>query len=160
MQPTATQSESIGSALVGTFYSRFAVDLGFDLYFEGFVLSAQDVAVSDEESINTGFVSSYQPSACTANPQLIAKSVVLAACLGIEVSAVDIAEDSSLSLRFGNGVVIRLPTDTPVVDWHWAFTESGGDPYVGCFIACFAPGDIQGNMPNQSFKPNPLRGSA
>ena len=155
MQPSASQLEGIDLALIGSFFSRFAVSSGFDLYFDDFVLSAQEIAASDEEAINTGFVSSYLPSTFTANPQVIAQSVSLAACLGAEIIATEIRDDSSLLLRFNNGVSIRLRTDTPVVDWHWAFTESGGDPYSGCFMACFAPGDIQGDMPNQSFKPTP-----
>ncbi len=159
MQPTSTQSEGIKDALVGSCYSRFAVDTGFVLYFDDFVLSAQEIVSSDEESINSGFVTSYQPSTYTANPENIAKSVSLAACLGIDIFAVEISDDSSLVLKFNNGIVIRMHTDTPIVDWHWAFTESGGDPYSGCLIACFAPGDIQGSMPNNSFKGMPLRGT-
>ena len=158
-----TQSQSIQSALVGSCFSRFAVGTGFDLYFEDFVLSAQEIVSSDEETINVGLVNSYPPSTCTANPEYLAKSIVLAACLAAEISAVNIFDDSSLVLRFNNGSEIRLRTDTPLVDWHWAFTESGGDPYSGCLVACFAPGDIQGSMseflqvrhaPNRSFKPN------
>lgn len=147
MQSASSQVESIRRALVGSFYSRFAICTGFDLFFDGFVLSAQEIAASDEELINK-FMAGYAPSTLTANPHIIAKSVSLAACLGVEVIAADLLEDSSLELKFINGVAVRLPTDTPVVDWHWAFTESGGDPYLGCFVACFAPGDIQGCMPN------------
>ena len=154
------QIESIRSALVGNFYSRFAVSVGFDLYFDEFVLSSCEIISPDEEIINSSVIDTYPPTLHTANPERIAKSAVIAACLDIPVATVDLLADSSLLLKFSNNVVIRLPTDTPIVDWHWAITESGGDPYIGCHIACFAPGDIQSSMPNNSFKPNPLRGSA
>ena len=160
MQQTLSQIESIRRALVGSFYSRFAVGDGFDLYFDGFVLSAREIISPDETSINSTFVGAYPPAQSTANSGCIAKSAVIAACLSAPVSAVELLADSSLLLTFSNNVAVRLLTDTPIVDWHWAITETGGDPYTGCFVACSAPGDIQGSMPNNSFKPNPLRGSA
>ena len=160
MQQTATQAESIQSALVGAFYSRFAVSDGFDFYFDSFVLSSREILSCDEAVINSRFLEGYAPARFTANPEYIAKSAVVAACLGAEVSAVEVLPDSSLLLKFNNNVEIRLPTDTPIVDWHWAITEAGGDPYLGSLAACFAPGDSQCSMPNNSLKPNPLRGSA
>ena len=160
MHEAVEQIEGIRAALVGEFYWRFSVDNGFAFHFENFVLSAYEAFSPDEAGINSAFVASYPPASCTANPEVIAKSAVVAACLGAEISAVDVLADSSLVLRFNNNVVIQLPTNTPVVDWHWAITEQGGDPYLGCLVACFAPGDIQGCMPNNSFKPRPLRGSS
>ena len=160
MPQTASQAESIQGALVGAFYSRVAVSDGFDFYFDNFVLSSREIISGDEAMINSKFVEGYAPARSTANPECIAKSAVVAACLGAEVSAVEVLPDSSLLLKFNNKVEIRLPTDTPIVDWHWAITEAGGDPYLGCLVGCFAPGDIQGSMPNNSFKPKPLRGSA
>ena len=160
MPQTMSQLESIKSAMVGNYYSRFTVGDGFDLYFPDFVLSSREVTSTDEQTINSSFVESYRPAQYTANRDRIAKSTVVAACLDIPVTSVDLLTDSSLLLMFSNGVAVCLPTDTPTVDWHWAITESGGDPYIGCHIACFAPGDIQGGMPNNSFKPTPLRGAA
>lgn len=160
MQPTMTRAERIQKSLVGKSYWRFAVDVGFDLYFDDFVLSSQEVISRDETDIQSAFVDRYPPASFTANPDYIAKSAILAACLGLDILAVEVLDDSSLSLKFKNNVVIRLPTDTPVVDWHWAITESGGDPYTGCLAACFAPGDIQGSMSSNSFKPNPQQGDA
>ena len=160
MHQTITQVEGIESALVGNSYSRFAVGDGFDFYFDGFVLSSREILSQDEAAINSTFVDTYPPTQLTAIPECIAKSAVAAACLGASVSAVELLADSSLVLTFNNNVAIHLPTDTPIIDWHWAITEGGGDPYTGCLIACFAPGDIQGSMPNNSFKPKPLRGSA
>ena len=147
-----TQVESIRNALVGNFYSRFAVSNGFDFYFESFVLSSWEIVSTDEEIISSSIVDSYSPMQRTTKPELIAKSALIAACLDIPVTAVDLLADSSLLLKFSNNVAIRLPTNTATVDWHWAITESGGDPYIGCHIACFAPGDIQGNMPNDAIK--------
>jgi hypothetical protein len=155
-----SQIGDLRSALIGSFYSRFAVSDGFDLYFGDFVLSSMEVSTADEQIINSSFVRAYPPAQHTANPDRIAKSAVLAACLDIPIAGVELLADSSLVLSFGNNVAVRLPADTPTVDWHWAITESGGDPYADCYIACFSPGDIQGSMPNNSFKPKPLRGSA
>ncbi|UTA52904.1 hypothetical protein L3D22_10945 [Lysobacter soli] len=138
-----TKSESIESALVGCFYHRFAVGTGFDFHFDDFVLSSQELCSPDEFTIAT--VVAANPPAGTANADLIAKSAVIAACLGVPIVSAELLSDSSLSLTFDNGVVARLPTDTPVVDWHWAITETGTDPYLGCRIACYAPGDVQGD---------------
>ncbi len=149
--PTAlSQIDGIRSALVGEFYSRFAVSDGFEFWFSDFVLSSRELISPDEKIISSCIVGSYAQVEHTANPDRIAKSAVMAACLDIPIVAVDLLADSSLLLTFTNQVTIRLPTDTPIVDWHWAITEAGGDPYVGCHIACFAPGDIQGGMPNNS----------
>ena len=154
-----THAEGIQSALVGGFYYRFAVSDGFDFYFDNFVLSSREVLFSDEAALNAKFLQGYAPARFTANPDRIARSAVAAACIGISVSAVEILADSSLQLTFENNVILQLPTDTSVVDWHWAITESGGNPYEGCLVACFAPGDIQGDMHNNSFEPTPLRGA-
>lgn len=157
MHQVTTPADGIRNALVGACYSRFAASDPFDFYFDSFVLSSREVLFNDESPINANFVSGYAPARFTANPGYIAKSAVAAACIGVFVSAVEVLADSSLRLTFDNNVELQLPTDTAVVDWHWAITESGGDPYAGCMIACFAPGDIQGDMHNNSFKPTPLR---
>jgi hypothetical protein len=159
MHQPMSQLESIRGAMVGSFYSRFSVGDSFEFYFSDFVLSSQDVLSAEEEIVNSTFVDSYPPKQHTIDPDRIAKSTVLATCLRIQVVSVDLLKDSSLEVTFRNGIVIRLPTDTPIVDWHWATTESGGDPYSGCHVACFAPGDVQGCMPNSSFKSTPLRGA-
>jgi hypothetical protein len=159
MQQMTTHAEGIQSALVGAFYYRFAVSDGFDFYFDSFVLSSREVLFSDEAVLNAQFLQSYAPARFTANPDYIAKSAIAAACIGILVSSVEILPDSSLQLTFDNNVILRLPTDTSVVDWHWAITKSGGNPYEGCLVGCFAPGDIQGDMPNNSLEPRPLRGA-
>ena len=145
------------SALVGQFYGRFGVHTGFELEFEHFVLAAQEIESPEEELLNAGFVQSYPPASFTANPQLIAQSAILAACLGVSISTVQVAADASLTLGFENGVRITLPTSTPVVDWHWAITEGRADPYSGCIIACFAPGEIQGGIANFSYMDSPTR---
>ena len=165
MQTAVTQIEGIQNALIGSSYSHFAVGTGFDFHFDEFVLSAQDIVSCDETALNACLLSAYQPAGYSANPECIAKSVIAATCLGISVSSVELLADSSLLVEFSNNVVVRLPTDTPGVDWHWAFTETGGDPYLGSLIGCFAPGDVQGSMgefahqrrhaSNWSFKPNP-----
>ena len=153
-------AEDLKGALVGQVYARFGVHTGFELEFDSFVLAAREIESPDEVLLNVGFVQSYPPAKFTANPQVIAKSAVLAACLGVAVATVEVAEDASLTLIFENGVNVTLPTSTPVVDWHWAITEGRADPYSGCLIACFAPGEIQGSIANNSSKPTPLRGAA
>jgi hypothetical protein len=146
-----SQIEDIRQALVGQFFWRFAVSDGFDLYFDNFVLSSRAISsLSEDPSFHA-----HSVSRLTANPDLVAKSAVVAACLGVPISGCHVTPESALHVTFSNGVVVRLPTDTPIVDWHWAISERGGDPYSGCYIACFAPGDIQGSMSNNSFKVTP-----
>ena len=160
MPDTFKAADYLQRALIGQFYSRFSVHTGFELEFEDFTLAGQEVESPDEEILNAGFVHSYAPASCTANPQVIAKSAILAACLGVSISKVELAVDASLTLSFENGVCITLVTSTPVIDWHWAITEGRGDPYSGCIVACFARGEIQGGIANNSSKPMPLRGTA
>src|SRR5690554_4309918 len=98
MQHTMTQADNIRSALVGNFYSRFAASIGFDLYFDDFVLSSWEIISPDEEIFNSSVVAAYPPAQHSANPERIAKSAVLAACLDIPVAAVELLADSSLLL--------------------------------------------------------------
>ncbi len=146
-----THLEFIERSLLGKFYWRFAVASSFDLSFEDFVLSTQEMVSPDEAFVcDNSRLETYARSRETANPELVVKSAVISTCLGVPIAAVDVLSDSSLQLTFDNGVAMRLPTDTPIVDWHWAITDSGGDPYVSCHVACFAPGEIRGRMPNAS----------
>lgn len=145
-------AELLRALLIGKNYASFSVATSFGLGFDGFELASQDVLCPDEELINNAFVSSYTPATKTGVPELIGKSAILAACLGETISDVQVSPDASLILWFANGVQLTLPTNTPTVDWHWAVTEDGRDPYTGCIIACFAPGEIQGSDDNKSFK--------
>jgi hypothetical protein len=160
MPDTFKAAEYLQRALIGQFYSRVSVHNAFELQFEDFTLAGQEVESPDEELFNTEFVHSYVSAGRTANPQVIAKSAILAACLGACISRVELAANASLTLTFENGVSVTFTTATPIVDWHWAITEGGQDPYSGCIVACFSPGEVQGGIANSSFKPKPLRGSA
>lgn len=135
--------EHLQALLIGKNYASFSVATAFGFGFDSFELAAQDVLCPDEDIINSAFVNSYAPAAITSDPELIGKSAILAVCLGATISDVKVSPDASLILWFANGVQLKLPTDTPIVDWHWAITEGGRDPYKGCVIACFAPGEIQ-----------------
>jgi hypothetical protein len=151
--PIAMQAaDQLQALLIGKFYSSFSVATAFGFSFYEFELAAQDVLCADEDVINNSFVNTYGPAAQTAVPELIGKSAILAACLGATISDVQVLPDASLILWFANGVQLKLPTTTPIVDWHWAITEDGRDPYMGCIIACFRSGEIQGGIANKSFK--------
>jgi hypothetical protein len=145
-------AEQLRALLIGKDYASFSVATSFGLGFDGFELASQDVLCPDEDVINSAFVNSYAPAAKTGVPELIGKSAILAACLGATISDVQVSPDASVILWFANGVQLTLPTNTPIVDWHWAITEDGRDPYTGCIIACFASGEIQGSIANKSFK--------
>jgi len=143
--------ESLEHSLLGKAYWRFAVDESFDFSFDGFVLSAREM-VSPHEGVlfESSRLEAYARSRGSANPEFAVKSAVISTCLGVPIAAVGVLDDSSLQLTFDNGVVMRLPTDTPIVDWHWAITDNGGDPYVSCHVACFAPGEIRSRRPDAS----------
>jgi len=143
--------ESIEHRLLGKSYWRFAVDESFEFRFDDFVLSAREMVSPDEGLLceNSRLVA-YARSRGSANPELAVKSAVISTCLGVPIAAVGVLGDSSLQLTFVNGVAMRLPTDTPIVDWHWAITDEGGDPYLSCHVACFASGEIQGRTSDES----------
>ena len=145
-------ADQLRDLLIGKDYASFSVATSFGFGFDGFELASQDVLCPDEDVIKSAFVNSYAPAAKTGVPELIGKSAILAACLGSTISDVQVFPDASIILWFANGVQLTLPTNTPTVDWHWAITEDGSDPYTGCIVACFAPGEIQGGIANKSFK--------
>jgi hypothetical protein len=145
-------ADQLRDILIGKDYASFSVATSFGFGFDGFELASQDVLCPDEDVIKSAFVNSYAPAAKTGAPELIGKSAILAACLGATISDVQVFPDASIILWFANGVQLTLPTNTPIVDWHWAITEDGRDPYTACIIACFAPGEIQGSIANKSFK--------
>jgi hypothetical protein len=145
-------TEQLRVLFLGRHYVSFSVAVAFGLSFDDFELAAQDVQSPDEELISNPFISSTAKVVRTVNPELVGQGALLAACIGAAILDVRVAEDASITLLFENGVALKFPTDTPVVDWHWAITEDGKDPYLGCIMACFSPGEIQGSISDKYFK--------
>lgn len=152
--------EKLRSILIGKAYWSFTVGSAFDLDFDGFILSSHELLCPDEGILGEAFAEGHPMVKGAWEPKHITKSAILAACLKKVVTDVKLLDDASLVLKFENGMELMLPTDTPVVDWHWAVTEDGRDPYLGCMFACFGPGEIQGGTANNSFKPTPRSGAA
>ncbi|GLQ96531.1 hypothetical protein [Dyella mobilis] len=140
--------EQLRACLLGKYYIGFCVATSFGLNFDGFELSAQEVQSGDAELVSSPFVRSYAQAVRTFDPQLVGQCALLAACVGAIVSDVKVAEDASITLFFENGIALNFPTNTGVVDWHWAITEDGRDPYLGCIMGCFSPGEIRGHLPD------------
>ncbi len=131
--------------LLGNFYSLFRVGYAYDLCFSNFWLIANNVTCSDEEKLNEQLLATYTPAREAVDKEDVAKSIILASTLQKRVTGVALLPDSSLELLFENGITLLFPTDTEVVDWHWALNESSKDPYHGCIVGAFAPGDVRGN---------------
>ena len=129
--------------LLGNFYSLFRVGYAYDLYFSNFWLIANNVTCSDEEKLNEQLLATYSPAREAVDKEDVAKSIILTSTLQKRVTGVALLPDSSLELLFENGITLLFPTDTEVVDWHWALNESSKDPYHGCIVGAFAPGDVQ-----------------
>ena len=135
--------EILKEKLVGNFYSRFSVGDTFDIYFDQFWLIAQNVVTPDEKHLNDMLFSKYQPANEAIDKEDIAKTVIISSTLRKNITAVSLGSDSALKLVFENGVTLQFPTNTEIVDWHWAINKEGDDPYMGCIVGCFNPGEVQ-----------------
>ncbi len=135
--------EILEEKLVGNFYSRFSTGDTFDLYFDQFWLIAQNVIGSDENRLNVLLSGEYPPASEAIDKEDIAKTVIISSTLRKKITGVSLSSDSTLELVFENGVNLQFPTDTEIVDWHWAINEKGNDPYLGCVVGCFSPGEVQ-----------------
>lgn len=127
----------------GNFYSRFSIGDTFDLVFDDFWLIAQNVISADEKALNHFLLKQYKPADEAIDKENISKSIILCSTLRKKVIKAKLAEDSSLQLAFENGVILIFPTNTDIVDWHWAINENGNDPYLGCIVGCFGSGEVQ-----------------
>lgn len=136
-------TEILNEKLIGNAYTRFSVGDTFELYFDQFRLIAQSVTSADEKRLDELLSKEYLPMNDAIDREDIATSVVISSTLRKTVTAVSLKADSSLELAFENGVILQSPTDTDIVDWHWAINENGGDPYISHIICCFAPGEVQ-----------------
>ncbi|CAA0121216.1 Uncharacterised protein [BD1-7 clade bacterium] len=133
--------EVLQEKLLGNFYSLFRVGEAFDLYFDGFWLIANNVVSADEDDLNKRLLNGYQPATEAIDKEDVAKSIVLSATLRKKITKVELNPDSSLELTFENEVKLIFPTNTEVVDWQWAINENAHDPYHGCIVGVFAPGE-------------------
>ena len=129
--------------LVGNFYSRFSIGDTFDLYFDGFWLIAHNVVSYDEENLNRLLLNEYKPVKEAIDKEDVSKSIILCSTLRKNIIDANLAADSTLQLEFKNGVSLLFPTNTDIVDWQWAINEKGNDPYLGCIVGCFSPGEVQ-----------------
>lgn len=135
--------EILQKKLLGNFYSLFKVGYNYGLDFDNFWLIANNVTCSDEEELNKQLRAIYHPVRDSVDKADVAKSIIIASTLQKRITRVALLPDSSLELIFENGVTLLFPTDTEVVDWHWALNESGKYPYHGCIVGAFAQGDVQ-----------------
>ena len=135
--------EILKEKLVGNYYSRFSAGDTFDLYFDRFWLIAQNVISSDEKQLNDLLCAKYQPANEAIDKEDIAKTVIIGSTLMKNITGVSLGSDSTLELVFENGVTLQFPTNTEIVDWHWAINEKGNSPYESFIVGCFSPGEVQ-----------------
>jgi hypothetical protein len=135
--------EILQKKLVGNFYSRFSVGDNFGLCFDQFWLIAQNVISSDEEQLNERLCSRYYPAGEAIDKENIAKTAIISSTFRKNIVSVSLGADAALTLVFENGVTLQFPTNTEIVDWHWALNETGNSPYAGYIIGCFKLGVIE-----------------
>ncbi len=135
--------EILKEKFLGNFYSRFSVGDTFDLCFDQFWLIAQNVESLDEDRLNQVVLQHYHPAGIAVDKEDVAKAAIICSTRRKEVVEVTLAPDSALQLYFDNGVKLLFPTNTDIVDWHWAINEKADSPYVDCLVGCFNPGEIQ-----------------
>ena len=135
--------EILKAKLVGNFYSRFGAGDTFDLYFDGFWLISHNVIASEENKLRSVLLNGYQTANEAIDKEDVAKTVVISSTLRKKITGVYLSDDSTLELGFENGVRLSFPTNTEIVDWHWAISEEGHSPYESCIVGCFSPGEVQ-----------------
>jgi len=134
--------EILRKMLIGNFYSRFSVGDTFDFYFDDYWLIAQDVTSSDERALNNFLLNEYKPAKEAVDKEDVSKTIIICSTLRKCVTDVCLESDSTLKLVFDNCVSLNFPTNTEIVDWHWAINEKANDPYESCIIGCFSPGEV------------------
>ena len=134
--------EVLEEKLLGNFYTRLSCGDTFDLHFDGFWLITQNVISSDERVLNM-LIAGYRPGIEAVDKESVAKNLILTTTLRKKITDVSISSDSWLELSFENGVKLHFPTDTEVVDWHWALNENGQDPYHDFIVGVLESGDVQ-----------------
>lgn len=128
--------------LVGNFYSRFSAGDTFDLYFDNIWLIAQNVIAPEEKQLNDLLTSKYPTVNEAVDKEDVAKSVIISSTMRKVITSMSLSTDSTLQLDFENGVSLQFPTNTGIVDWHWAINEKGNSPYEDCVVGCFSPGEV------------------
>jgi len=121
--------DTVREYLCSDFYYRFSVGDTFALHFEKCILVAQDVSIQNAEQIDASIHQVLPEITKTVDRADVAKATVLAVTQRISLVSVELGARSSLILTFENGITLIFPTDTDIVDWQWALTQSGGDPY-------------------------------
>lgn len=128
--------------LINNYYSRISIGDTYNLFFDDFWLIAINVATDDEKDLNDFLLSNYSRASEAIDAEDVAKCTVLAATLRKKITNVNLLADATLECIFENGVKLQFTTDTEIVDWHWALNNEAKDPYAGCIIGCFNPGEV------------------
>ncbi|HHP7236487.1 MAG TPA: hypothetical protein ACFCUC_17780 [Desulfobacterales bacterium] len=129
--------------LIGNFYSRFSVGDTWDFCFHDFWLISHNVISSHEAKLNAVLQNSFKPAIEAVDKEDVAKSIIVCSTQRKQIIDISLKKDSTLSLIFENEVELIFPTDTNIVDWHWAINKDGGDPYLGFIVGCFNPGKVE-----------------
>lgn len=79
------------------------------------------------------------------DPGNVPIATLLMSQLRRRITAVELSEESRLSVFFGEKLRLDLRTDVEVVDWQWSLGQSPQNSYFSDFtVACLWRGEVEG----------------
>ena len=135
--------ELLKKMLIGNSYLRVCVGDCWGFYFnDGLCLVSQDVSSPEDENLNR-LLAHAEPSILDGiDPEYITQGIIIHRNMRQEVSDITLADDGSLTLIFDQNRCICLTVDTDIVDWQWALSHTGGDPYAEYIVGCFWKNEV------------------
>ncbi len=110
---------------------------------EGVWLLAHELHGSTEESARTALESGCPRVLNTVDPSLVPTAAAVFGILRKPLLEIEIIEDGSLVLGFADDTFLLAASSVKEVDWQWAITRGGMNPYSDFEVACFGPRDVR-----------------
>jgi hypothetical protein len=136
-------TERVRSALLGEEIHSVFLGGWWSISFSNRLwLQFQDVVCPGEDRINK-LLAQAEPDVLARDDPNVVKSLLLASYMRRPITGCSVASNGTLSLEFGQGRVVRFPTDADIVDWQWWLGPIGSEPYIGpLLVACLWSGEL------------------
>jgi hypothetical protein len=135
--------QALRDALLGQAYTVVQLGDWWALAFDdGVWLLAQRIVSPDESAIRTAISTSFVSMLGRIDAEDVPTMIAVLQSRRQAVTDIAIGIDGSLELVFANGHALLCSSDEQIVDWQWAISETGADPYSEFRVACFAKGEV------------------
>ena len=93
---------------------------------------------------NTSSVLSSQGLLDGVDPEVVAVATLVTSNLRRTITAIDLRNDASIAIDFGDNRSVEISTDAAVVDWQWSLGRCPQNPYATkSTIACLWKGEVE-----------------